>query len=361
MKSIYVLYTGGTIGSAGDPLAPMSTAQFRALVNQMPGLSDGLVQGEQIRYVIDGTPQPLDSSNMTPSDWVAIAQQLAGVYADYDGFVVLHGTDTMGYTASALSFLFQGLDKTVVITGSQLPLSYTVNDALANLSGALVMAAKTGIPEVTLYFDFLLFRGNRAVKVNANAVHAFDSPNFPALAALGTQLTVQTALALPPPPAAQALSSPGRLQALKEQLQRFSAAVTEFSVPIMSLYPGINASTVEAIVNGTRPPVSGLVLLAFGAGNGPSNPAFLGALSRANAGGVVLMDNTQVLAGTVSIDAYATGEGLAKAGAISAYDMTPEASLAKLIYLRAQGLAPAEIKVQMVSDLRGEITLESQP
>lgn len=357
MKTIYVLYTGGTIGSIGSPLAPMTTAAFSALVNQMPGLAGGQLAGQDIRYVVDGTPQPLDSSNMKPQDWVAVAQQLAEVYASYDGFVVLHGTDTMAYTASALSFLMQGLDKTIVLTGSQLPLSYPVNDALANLAGAITLAASTGIPEVTLYFDFELMRGNRAVKVNANEARGFASPNFPLLATLGTQLDVRSDLVLPPPPPAQALSDPARLQALRQQLGQYAAALAQFSVVTISFYPGINASLVQAVLQGTRPAVTGAVLLAFGAGNGPSDPAFLGALAAANAAGVVLMDNTQVLAGAVSIDDYATGAGLAQAGALSAYDMTPEASLAKLVWLRAQGLDTPTVKARMAMDLRGEMTL----
>lgn len=356
MTRVYVLYTGGTIGSAGDPLAPMSTADFTALVAQMPGLADGQVAGEDITYTIVGTPQPLDSSNMTPSDWIAIAQMVASVYASYDGFVILHGTDTMAFTASALSFLFAGLSKPIVVTGSQLPLSYTLNDALANLTGAIILAGTSQIPEVTLYFDFQLFRGNRAVKVNANQVAAFASPNFPALASVGTEVTVQSSLVLPPPPASTSLDVPANLAALQFQLGVLAAAVAERSVIALILYPGISASTVTAVLDGTAPPIAGVVLEAFGEGNGPSNADFLQALTNASEAGVVLVDNTQVLMGSVNIDAYATGSGLAQAGAISAYDMTPEASLTKLVYLSAQGMAPADIKTAMQQSLRGEIT-----
>jgi L-asparaginase len=357
MSKVYVLYTGGTIGSAGQPLAPMSTAAFAKLVGQMPGLGDGRVAGYDISYVIEGTPKPLDSSNMTPSDWIAIALQVASVYARFDGFVILHGTDTMAFTSSALSFLFEGLSKTIVVTGSQLPLSYTLNDALSNLTGAIVMAATSEIPEVTLYFDYQLFRGNRAAKVNASQVAAFASPNFPALATVGTESTIQTNLILPKPPKSISLSVQANLKALQKQLAGLAESISGFSVIALILYPGISANTVSAMLKGTQPPVSGVVLEAFGEGNGPSNPAFLAVLKAASDAGLVLVDNTQVLMGTVNIDAYATGSGLAQSGAISAYDMTPESSLCKLVYLFAQGIAPAQVKKQMQEDLRGEVTV----
>lgn len=360
MASVYVLYTGGTIGSCGDPLAPMSIADFTALVAQMPGLANGQVAGYDIEYTISGTAQPLDSSNMTPSDWVMIASMLAAVYSDYDGFVILHGTDTMSFTSSALSFLFTGLTKPIVVTGSQLPLSYTLNDAFANLTGAMILASTTSIPEVTLYFDFQLFRGNRAVKVNANQVSAFASPNFPVLATVGTEVTVQTALILPEPPQSISLDVPANLAALVVQLGILAESVTRFSVISLILYPGISGSTVLGMLDGTSPRVSGVVLEAFGEGNGPSNPEFLAVLSNANRAGVVLMDNTQVLMGTVNIDAYATGSGLAKAGVISAFDMNPEASLTKLIYLFASGFSPSDVKTAMQQNLRGELTPPAQ-
>jgi L-asparaginase len=260
---------------------------------------------------------------MTPSDWIAIARQVASVYSRFDGFVILHGTDTMAFTSSALSFLFEGLSKTIVVTGSQLPLSYTFNDALSNLTGAIVTAATSEIPEVTLYFDYQLFQGNRAAKVNANQVAAFASLNFPALATVGTEITIQKNLILPNPPRSISLSEQVNLKALQKQLAEFAESINRFSVIALTLYPGISASTVSAMLNGTQPPISGVVLEAFGEGNGPSNPAFLAALKTANDADVVLVDNTQVLQGTVNIDAYATGSGLAQAGAISAYDMTP--------------------------------------
>jgi L-asparaginase len=236
----------------------MPTAEFGKLVGRMPGLAEGRVEGYDISYVIEGTPQPLDSSNMTPSDWIAIARQVASVYSRFDGFVILHGTDTMAFTSSALSFLFEGLSKTIVVTGSQLPLSYTFNDALSNLTGAIVTAATSEIPEVTLYFDYQLFRGNRAAKVNANQVAAFASPNFPALATVGTEITIQKNLILPNPPRSISLSEQVNLKALQKQLAEFAESINRFSVIALTLYPGISASTVSAMLNGTQPPSPGL-------------------------------------------------------------------------------------------------------
>jgi len=335
----------------------MSGPDFAKLVASMPGLVNGQVAGYGgLTYTVAWTPQPLDSSNMSPSDWIAIAQQLAASYAKFDGFVVLHGTDTMSFTASALSFLFAGLSKPIVLTGSQLPLANTLNDALPHLVGAIVLAGTIQVPEVCLYFDSLLLRGNRPVKVNANQFAGFNSPNFPPLATVGTEITVNSTLLLPPPDWGSSLSNPANLGALQQQLAQLATAVTGFSVVALILYPGIQSSTVEAMFQGTTPPVWGVVLEAFGEGNGPSSPDFLQVLTNANAAGVVLMDNTQVLTGSVNISAYATGSGLAAAGALSAYDMTPEASLTKLVWLFATGTDASAVKQAMQADLRGEIT-----
>ncbi len=360
MANVYVLYTGGTIGCIGDPLVPMSGPQFEALVGTMPGLQNNTVAGyTDLTYAMDWFETTLDSSNMTPADWVTIAQRLAQNYAAYDGFVVLHGTDTMAFSAAAMSFFLPGLSKPVIFTGSQLPLSYTLNDGLPNLVAAIVLAGTTTVPESCLYFDSLLLRGNRAVKVNANQFAGFNSPNYPPLALVGTEMTLNSALMLPAPPWDASMANPDVLAQVQSALQTVSSALANFSVVAMILFPGIGASVANAMINTVQPPVTGVVLEAFGEGNGPTNADFLSVLSNANAAGVVLMDNTQVLAGAVNIDAYATGSGLAQAGALSAYDMTPEASLAKLVYLFGIGYASPTVKTQMQVSLAGELTLPS--
>lgn len=359
MAKVYVLYTGGTIGCKPNDqgaLAPMPGPEFEQLVLSMPGLANHQVADYPgLTWTMEWFDTTLDSSNMTPSDWITIARKLTSVYQEYDGFVVLHGTDTMAYTASALSFLLPGLSKPVVVSGSQVPLIFSLTDALTNLVGAIVVAGTVAIPEATVYFDTKLLRGNRSEKINANQFAGFGSPNFPPLAEVGSFITQNTALWLPMPGPDTSLSEPANLAACQAALDAQAQAVTGFSAVMLWLYPGIQASTVTAVLNATQPAVKGAVLLAFGEGNGPSDPAFLQALSDANANDVVLMDNTQVQAGSVLPGAYATGLGAV--GAIGAYDMTPEASLAKLVCLFAAGKSSAEVKALMPVPLVGELTV----
>ena len=357
MAAIYILHTGGTIGCTGTPLAPMPGPAFAELVGSMPGLGGGRVAGyPDLTWTIDWFDQPLDSSAMTPTDWIRIARKLVSVYADHDGFVVLHGTDTMAFSASALSFLMPGLTKPVVFTGSQVPLAMTLSDALPNLVGSIVLAGLGGIAESMVYFDALLLRGNRAVKVNANRFAAFASPNFPPLATVGTEITVNRALLLPVPDASVSLDVPANRAAVAARLATQAAAVEQVAVAVMTLYPGITASVAEVLLNAATPPVRGVVIEAFGEGNGPSGADFLAVLAAAHAAGVVLMDNTQVLAGSVDNGAYATGSGLAAAGAIGAHDMTSAASLTKLVHLLGLGMAPDAVRAAMQVSLAGELT-----
>ncbi|PWC31005.1 asparaginase [Azospirillum sp. TSO35-2] len=359
MARVYVLYTGGTIGcvtNAQGALAPVPGAAFEQRVLATPGLSGHGVAGYPgLSWTMGWFDRTLDSSNMTPSDWIAIARRLLSVYDQYDGFVVLHGTDTMAYSASALSFLLPGLSKPVVFGGSQVPLSFTLSDAPANLVGAIVVAGTLPVPEVCVYFDTKLLRGNRASKVDANRFAGFDSPNFPPLASVGSVVSRNEPYWLPMPGRDVSLAEPGNRARRQAALEAQVAAVSGFSVLMLWLYPGIRASSVSALLSGTSPAVAGVVLLAFGEGNGPTDPDFLDALSAAAKAGVVLMDNTQVQRGAVLPGAYATGLGAV--GAVGAYDMTPEASYAKLVCLFASGLDPAAVKAAMPVPQAGELTV----
>jgi L-asparaginase len=290
-------------------------------------------------YTIHQYDPLLDSPNMTPVDWTNIGRDICRNYDDYDGFIVLHGTDTMAYTASALAFILADLDKPVILTGSQIPLCEIRNDAQDNLITSLLIAANEAIPEVCLYFDSHLFRGCRVVKVNASGFDAFDSPNFPPLAKAGTHINVNKRLVHQ-----QAPTSGACLQPIAE------TAV----VGALRLFPGISANMVENIL---QPPLRGLVLETYGSGNAPTNDRqFLDALAEAAGRGIVIVDCTQCLRGTVNLTQYATGSALADAGVISGYDMTAEAALTKLAFLLSQDLPVDEIKKLMREDLRGELT-----
>lgn len=304
------------------------------LMAEMPELKHPSIP----KYTIGEYDPLLDSSNMTPREWVKIARDLAAHYDQFDGFVVLHGTDTMAYTASALPFMLGGLAKPVIITGSQIPLCEVRNDARENLITSLLLAANYDIPEVCLYFGGKLLRGCRAVKVSADGFAAFDSPNFPPLGTVGIDIDIDWPLVRKPKRAAR-------------------LSVQEIAAPVVSalrLFPGISP---ELVRNVLRPPLQGLVLEAYGVGNGPDQDAgFIAALSEAAARGVVIVDCTQCLEGTVDLTEYEAGTALARAGVISGFDMTAEAALAKLYSLFSRGYAPERVKREMQRDLRGEMT-----
>jgi L-asparaginase len=281
----------------------------------------------------------LDSANMTPSDWLKIARDIADRYDDYDGFVVLHGTDTMAYTASALPFMLEGLRKPVILTGSQIPLCEVRNDARENLITAMILAADYPIPEVCLYFGNKLMSGCRTVKVNANGFDAFGSPNFPPLGKMGIGIELNWRVIRPLPPSSTLLT----IHPLNGS--RISA---------FRLFPGISADIVRHIL---QPPLKGLVLEAYGVGNGPNHDQeFLAVLREACQRGVIIVDCTQCFSGSVDLNDYATGASLAAAGVISGYDLTVEAALAKLFYLFSQEVHAETIKSLMQTNLRGELT-----
>ncbi|GBC63830.1 L-asparaginase 1 [Desulfonema ishimotonii] len=336
-KKIYIAHTGGTIGMKRTPDGYMPSPGYLAeQMALMPELKRDLMPSFDIREY-----DPLiDSSNMSPENWLKIARDIAENYDRYDGFVVLHGTDTMAYTASALPFMLRGLDKPVILTGGQIPLCEIRNDSRENLITAMLIAANYNIPEVCLFFGNRLLRGNRSVKVDANSFEAFDSPNLPPLGVTGIGIDINWDLVLPRP---------------KIRTDDISVhMMNESRVAALRLFPGISEEVVKNIL---APPIRGLVLGTYGVGNGPGdNPKLMAALKTASDRGVVIVNCTQCLRGRVRMGAYAAGTALGRAGVISGFDMTTEAALAKMFYLFSQNLPADEIREKMQQSLRGELT-----
>jgi L-asparaginase len=334
-KKVCILYTGGTIGMKPTPqgYAPEAGYLGRVMAS-MPDFSSP----EMPEYVIREYSPLLDSSNMGPRHWLAIARDIADLYHDYDGFVIIHGTDTMAYTASALPFMLEGLARPVVLTGSQIPLCRVRSDGRENLVTALMVVAQTHIPEVCLCFGNRLLRGCRSTKVDAAGFQAFDSPNYPDLGHIGVTIRPHPEHILPPRPVNGLTVHP----------------LSEARVAPLRLLPGISA---DLVANVLRSPLQGLVLETYGMGNGPSDDgALMAVLAEACARGVVIVNCTQCLRGTVDQGGYAAGSALARAGVVSGADMTAEAALTKMIYLFSLGLSPGDIRVQMPRNLRGELT-----
>jgi lysophospholipase len=345
-NNVLIIYTGGTIGMKDSPRgyvpAPGLLGEQLAAMPQfhdrsMPALTTPLSRyGRRVHYQILEYDELLDSSNMGIEDWVKIARDIERHYDAYDAFIVLHGTDTMAYTASALSFMLENLGKTVILTGSQIPVAEARNDAIDNVLGALTIAGHYEIPEVCLYFDGKLLRGNRSQKTDAAGLAAFQSGNFPPLVHVGIDIQVEWDRILSPP------SQPLRVQ-----------PITNHSVAALRLFPGISAAMIDNIL---QPPLEGLVLESFGAGNAPDRRKdFLEVLRAGTQRGVVIANVTQCHRGAVTTD-YAAGTALAEVGIVGGADMTPEAALTKLSYLLSLGLAKPEVERLMRQNLRGELT-----
>ena len=334
MKTILIIYTGGTIGMVRTPngYAPQS-GYFRTALDAIPALHSP----EMPKWDLYEMSPLLDSSNMTVKEWNEIGRLIAENYDRYDGFVVLHGTDTMAYTASALSFMLENLSKPVILTGSQIPLCELRSDGRDNLITSILVAADDCVHEVCLYFGGHLMRGNRAMKYSADGLIAFHSPNYPLLAKAGIEIRYNTGALLPRP------TSPLRLQLLE-------------SVPIgvIKVFPGIQFPLFESIMTEK---LRGIVIETFGAGNIPGNgTALLPIIRRASENGTVLVVCSQCPQGTVFLGAYETSNALTRAGAVSGSDITTEAAVAKLYYLFSCGYDNETIKREMERNLRGEKT-----
>jgi lysophospholipase len=349
-RTVLVLYTGGTIGMVDGPRGYRPESGYlHSRLLAMPQFHDSrhrtltlppLQDGRAVTYDVLEYEHLVDSACMRRTDWVRLARDIERYFDQYDAFVVLHGTDTMAYSASALSFMLVNLSKTVILTGSQIPLSHHRNDGVDNLLGALTLAGHYDLPEVGLYFRNTLLRGNRASKVDAASFAAFTSGNLRPLARVGIGIDIDWSL----------IRKPGNGEFKVKP-------ITCDDIAAVRLFPGMTSSTLDRLL---QPPLKGVVLETYGSGNAPaSDPAFLSVLDRASKRGLVVANVTQCLRGRVN-DAYEMGRALSDVGVVGGGDMTAEAALTKLGYLLSQDLPTDEVRRFFQVDLRGEITPRSQ-
>lgn len=338
---ILIIYTGGTIGMIENPVThSLQPFDFTHLIDNVPKI-------KKLDYEINNIQfhPPIDSANMDPERWVEIARSIADNYADYDGFVVLHGTDTMAYTASALSFMLENLHKPVIITGSQLPIGEVRTDGEENLITALQIAAATDIDgepmvqEVAILFEDYLWRGNRSTKISADYFNAFKSNNYPYLAKIGLDIQFHK----------ERLLRNHAHRPLKVQYN------LDRNVMFMTLFPGITETTLRHLL--ATPEIKGIVMKSFGAGNAPTDRWFVDAIHDAVNRGIVIVNVTQCVNGGVNSERYMTGNAMSAAGVISGNDITSEAALTKLMYLFGMGLTADEVKKYLNFSLCGEVSI----
>jgi L-asparaginase len=333
-KQILIIYTGGTIGMVRDHRSrALKPIDFKSITELIPELN-------YLNCKIDfhSFHKPIDSSNVQPPLWNDLADVIEKNYSGYDAFVILHGTDTMAYSASALSYVFENLGKPIIFTGSQLPLGVIRTDAKRNLITTVEIAAsKTIVPEVCIYFNNQLFRGNRSEKFTSSKFDAFQSPNYPALAEAGTEIRFNKEAHR---------KVKGKLKILNNRFDNY--------VALIRIYPGLEKEIVKATLRARK--LRAVILETYGSGNAPTDPWFIILLKEAIEDGILILNVSQCSGGIVEQGKYETSLQLKKIGVISGKDITREAALTKLMFLLGQKLKKSEVKRFLQKDLRGEMT-----
>lgn len=340
-SALLLIYTGGTIGMKQDMKdLTLKPFDFSQILDEVPEI-------RKFAFKIDtySFEPPIDSSDVEPSLWQDLARLIKEKYEDYDGFIILHGTDTMSYSASALSFMLDGLTKPVIFTGSQLPIGVPRTDGKENLISAVEIASAKddeghpAVPEVCVCFDSLLMRGNRSTKVNSEVFRAFQSPNFPPLAEAGINIRYNNEYIRKPNDWYQSLTINTEL---------------DTRVSILKIHPGITPEVVRNILCGKD--TRAIIMETYGSGNAPTRDWFLDIVEESSAMNKIIVNVTQCLAGTVNMNIYANGKALERAGVIDGYDSTTESALAKLFYLMGKSRDNEWVKAMMSRNLKGEIS-----
>ena len=339
--SILIIYTGGTIGMIHNTdTGALESFNFDHLLKHVPELKQLNINIDAITF-----DPPIDSSDMEPAMWSRIVTIIKERYENYDGFVILHGTDTMSFTASALSFMLEDLMKPVILTGSQLPIGALRTDGKENIIGAIEIAAAKNadgtpiVPEVCVFFHEKLMRGNRTTKINSESFGAFGSNNYPLLAMAGTDIQFYTR----------------NIKKYVPGLKLKAHHEYNSNIMIFSLFPGIQKEVVEKLLGAKE--LKGIIFRTYGAGNAPQKKWLIDALSKATAEGKIIINITQCAGGSVHMERYETGLQLQEAGVTSGHDSTVEAAITKLMYLLGKDLPVEEVRRRMETNIAGEISV----